>query len=398
MKIPAPLATALLLALVFAHPAYAQDDWVKTGTNLGAQRIRLAAADFRPGGSDPDTSSLKTSFDQTFYSDLQNAGIFDMVSKSMAPPLMPSSQQDAQLSAWAAAPSSAEMVAFGTLSDSGGKLSVTGYLDDTKNPQSPQVLGKQYSDSASPENARRIAHRFADEIIARLGGGINGIAETTIYYVCAKGTKEICAMDYDGQGQRQITHLGSISLSPRVSADNSRLAFASLGKQGWSIRVYSLELGRQVAFNSPAGTTLSPAWSSDGAKLAFSSDRAGGDSEIFTSDTSGGNAHRLEPQDQRADCLVQRPHGAAADLHHGFRWRERAAHDRRRLCDLAIMVTERPVSCLRVEPQVRPRRARRPGHLHHGHRQPPLDAADPRCRPQRLPLVGARRPPHCLSA
>ncbi len=293
MKTIARLATTLLLTLTALSPLYAQDDWVKTGTNLGAQRIRLAAADFRPGGSDPETASLKTSFDQTFYSDLQNAGIFDMVSKSMAPPLMPSTQQDVQLSAWAAAPSSAEMVAFGTLSASGGRLAVTGYLDDTKNPQSPQVLGKQYSDAASPENARRIAHRFADEIIARLGGGINGIAETTIYYVCARGTKEICAMDYDGQGQRQITHLGAISLSPRISPDNSRLAFASLGKQGWSIRVYSLELGRQVAFNSPSGTTLSPAWSSDGGKLAFSSDRAAGDSEIFTADASGGNAHRL---------------------------------------------------------------------------------------------------------
>jgi TolB protein len=300
----ARIARLLLVTLLLAAPATclpAQDDWVRTGTNMGAQKIRIAAADFAPGGTDVQTAQLKSTFDTTLYADLQNAGIFDMVSKSMAPPLMPSSQANVQLSAWAAAPSSAEMVAFGTLAVSGGKVSVTGYLDDAKNPQSPQILGKQYSDTASTTSARHIAHRFADEIIARLGGGINGIAETTIYYVSARGgnsaggggTKEIWAMDYDGQDARPITHLGTISLSPRVSPDNSRIAFASLGRAGWSIRMYSLDLGRPVEFLSPSGTTLSPAWSSDGTKLAFSSDRLGGDSEIYTTDASGGSIHRL---------------------------------------------------------------------------------------------------------
>ena len=290
---PAALLCALILPL--GTPAlHAQDDWVRTGTNMGAQRIRIAAADFYPNGTDAQTSQLQSTFDTTLYADLQNAGIFDMVSKSMAPPLTPSSQANVQLSAWAQAPSSAEMVAFGTLGVANGNLLVTGYLDDAKNPQSPQILGKQYSDTASAVSARHIAHRFADEIIARLGGGINGIAETTIYYVSAHGgSKEIWAMDYDGQGARPITHLGTISLSPRVSPDNSRVAFASLGKAGWSIRMFSLDLGRPVAFNSPGGTTLSPAWSSDGTQLAYSSDRQGSDSEIYTTDASGSSSHRL---------------------------------------------------------------------------------------------------------
>src|SRR6202012_793072 len=55
---------------------------------------------------------------------------------------------------------------------------------------------------------------------------------------------------------------------------------------------FSLVLGRPVSFNSPAGTTLSPAWSRDGAKLAFSAARSG-DPEIFTSDGSGGNLKQI---------------------------------------------------------------------------------------------------------
>src|SRR5215813_3312707 len=90
-------------------------DWVRTGTNLGATKIRLAAANFKPTSTDPQTGSLKSAFDTTLFNDLTNAGIFDMVSKSMAPPAMPGSPQEINLPDWAAAPSNADMVAFGAI-------------------------------------------------------------------------------------------------------------------------------------------------------------------------------------------------------------------------------------------------------------------------------------------
>jgi TolB protein len=284
--------------LIFLLPSLAcveasAQDWVKTGTNLGAARIRLAAADFAPSSSDAQTPALKTTFDTTLYNDLNAAGIFDMVSKSMAPPVMPASPQQMNLAQWAAAPANAAFVAFGSISVAADRVAVYGWLFDAKNPGSPQILGKQYNEAASQDNARLIAHRFADEIIARLGGGINGIAETHIYYIAARGgNKEVWQMDYDGQGQHALTHLRTISLSPRVSPDNDRIAFASLGRQGWSLRMYSLLLGRIVSFPSMVGNTLSPAWASDGAKLAFSATRAG-DPEIFTSDANGGNVKQV---------------------------------------------------------------------------------------------------------
>jgi TolB protein len=278
------------LATLAALPAAAQD-WVHTGSNLGNERIRIAAADFKPVGADPQTPALKAAFDATLYDDLGNAGIFDLVSKSMAPQAAPGSPQEISLAQWSAAPANAAMVAFGALSATNGRLVVYGWLDDTRNTVNPQVLGKQYNEEASQDMARTVAHRFADEIILRLGGGINGIAETKIYFVSSRsGTKEIWEMDYDGQNQHAVTHLGTISLSPRISPDNSRIAFASLGHNGWDIRTYSLELGRLVSF--PAGTAggsnQSPAWSGDGTKIAFSSSRSG-DSEIWVADASGGN-------------------------------------------------------------------------------------------------------------
>ena len=270
-------------------------DWVRTGTNLSNTSIRLAVADFKPASADPQTPALKTIFDATLYNDLNNAGIFDMVSKSLAPQAMPGSPQEMVLSQWSADPATAAMVAFGALSVTNGRLVVYGWLFDTRNTASPQVLGQQYNETASEDMARTIAHRFADAIIFRLGGGINGIAETKIYFVSSRtGSKEIWVMDYDGENQHQVTHLGSISLSPRVSPDNSRVAFASLGREGWAIRMYSLDLGRMVAF--PAGTAggsnQAPAWTSDGTRLAFSSAR-GGRPDIWITDAGGGNTHRV---------------------------------------------------------------------------------------------------------
>jgi TolB protein len=288
-----PLFATLLIGVLSSH--LQAQDWVHTGTNMGNDRIRIAAADFKPVGVDPQTPALKATFDATLYSDLASAGIFDMVSKSMSPQSAPGSQQEINLGQWADAPANAAMVAFGALSSTNGRLVVYGWLDDTHNTTNPQVLGKQYNEAATDEMARTVAHRFADEIISRLGGGINGIAETKIYFVSSRsGSKEIWAMDYDGQNQHAITHLGSTSLSPRISPDNSRLAFASLGREGWSIRMYSLELNRLVAF--PAGTAggsnFSPAWSGDGSKIAFSSARTG-DPEIWVADANGGNLRRV---------------------------------------------------------------------------------------------------------
>ena len=268
-------------------------DWVHTGTNLGVDKIRIAASDFKANGGDPQTAALKHTFDLTLYSDLENAGIFDLVSKSFNPQERPGAPQEIHLAQWSADPTLAAMVTFGSLGVQGNRVSVYGYLFDAKNAGSPQVLGKQYSEDASQDNARAIAHKFADEIIFRLGGGIPGIAESKIYYVCTRGgSKQIFAMDYDGQNQHQLTSMAGPAISPHVSPDNSRVAFSVLGSHGWTLSMYSLDLNRQVAFQSPGGSSISPSWSADGRTLLFSSSRSG-DPEIYSSDATGGNLHRL---------------------------------------------------------------------------------------------------------
>jgi len=292
LRITPRLAILSVLFFALAFPALAQD-WIRTGTGVGGEKIRLAAADFKSSGVDPQSAALDKTFNAVLFNDLHQSGIFEMVSKSFYPVEPIASPSDVRLDQWAAPPPKASMLAFGSLTANAGSMTVSGWLFDVKSPQNPQVLAKQYRDAATDANARLYAHRFADEIIFRLGGGLNGIAETKLYFVSSRtGHKEVWAMDYDGAAQYAVTQLASISLSPRVSPDNSRIAFASFYKGGPNIAMWSNELGRLVKFPFFGGTNLSPAWSSDGTHIAFSSSRAGYP-EIYVCDQNGNNLVQL---------------------------------------------------------------------------------------------------------
>lgn len=283
---------AIFFCFAIAANLLAQD-WIKSGTGLGVERIRIAVPEFKAANQDPRNSELLRTFNDTLWNDLTNAGIFEMVSKSFYPLGQIGAPSDVKFDTWGQTPVNAAMLVFGNLGASGNNVVVQGWLEDVKNPNSPPVLAKQYTDNATTQQARVIAHKFADEIIFRLGGGINGIAETQIYYVSTRsGHKEIWAMDYDGANQHPVTTLGTISLSPHVSPDGSRLAFSSFNGSAWEIRMFSFDLNRMVSFPRYGRTNLSPSWAPDGTRLAFSSSRSG-TPEIYAVDQSGGNLHRL---------------------------------------------------------------------------------------------------------
>jgi TolB protein len=284
---------ALILFLLSSFYLHAQTDWIRTGTGLGVEKIRIAVPDFKSLSSDPQAAGLLKVFNDTLWNDLDNAGIFDLVSKSFYPLEVPAQPQEVKFDAWGNPPPNAGMLVFGNLNLAGQNLTVQGWLYDIKNTAAPQILGKQYNDQATPDAARIIAHKFANEIIFRLGGGINGIAESKIAYVSNRsGHKEIWVMDYDGANQHQLTRTGSISLSPRISPDGSRVAYSAIAGGSWEIEMFSLDLNRNISFPRFGGTNLSPAFSADGTKIAFSSSRTG-DPEIYIVDSTGHALKRI---------------------------------------------------------------------------------------------------------
>jgi TolB protein len=288
------LASLLTLLLACAGGAAAQD-WFKTGTGLGVSKARVAAPEF--GVKSPGVQPLEKTFHDVLWSDLQFCGILDLVSPSFYPVQLPTQPSELKPADWSADPANAYMVAYGNISGDGTNLAAAGYLTDVHNPSAPIALQKVYRGTATDAGARLLAHKFADDIVALLGGGNAGIAQTQIAFVSSKsGNKEIWAMDYDGANQHQLTHLKSISLTPRWSPDSSRIAFTCYvpfrGITSPQICVYSSVSDRLISFPRYRGSNSSPAWSPDGNQIAFMSSQ-NGDPEIYVTDTDGSHLKRL---------------------------------------------------------------------------------------------------------
>src|SRR5271155_537152 len=287
-------AVAAALTLMMAGPAAAQD-WFKTGTGLGVSKARVAVPDF--AARTPAAEPLEKTFHDVLWADLEYSGILDLVSPSFYPTKVPTQPNELNAADWSAAPASAYMVAYGSLSTDNTGLAAAGFLSEVQNPTAPIALQKVYRGAATDADARRLAHQFADDIIAFLSGGQPSIAQTKIAYASERnGNKEIWVMDYDGANQQQLTHLKSISLTPRWSPDATRIAFTCFapyrGVTSAQICIYSTASDRLIAFPRYRGTNTSPAWSPDGSQIAFMSSQ-GGDPEIYLADADGGHLHRI---------------------------------------------------------------------------------------------------------
>ncbi|MBZ5565522.1 MAG: Tol-Pal system beta propeller repeat protein TolB [Acidobacteriia bacterium] len=286
--------TALSLIFLAFHPTAGQDQaQFSTGINLGAPRIRLAVPELPPTSVDQALVSLTQEFNQVLWNDLDNAGIFDLVSKSYYPLNVPKEPEEVDFKTWSSSPVSAQMLVFGKTEVINANLVITGRLFDLGNQANPQVLGKRYVATMNEVSTRAAAHRFANEIIQTLGGGISGINLSQIAFVSNRtGHDEIWVMDYDGFNQRPITSYGSICTTPRWSPDNSKLAFTSYGSGNPELNVFSFETNRRLPFPHYKGLNTTPAWSPDGKKLLFCSSMSG-DPEIYICDPNGFNLQRL---------------------------------------------------------------------------------------------------------
>lgn len=269
------------------------EGWFRFGINMGQAVVRIAVPDFPTRSTDPRVANLTKVFNEVLWNDLNNSGIVDVVSKSLYPIKVPQEPQDVDFNAWSNPPASAQMLAFGFTEVRNNSLVVTARLFDVHSPQNPGVLAKRYVADLNELSARDAAHRFANEIIQTLGGGIPGINLTKIAYVSNR-TKhtQIWVMDYDGYNQHQVTNYPSLNLTPRWSPDNSEIAFTSYASGNPQIYLYSLLTNRRISFPTYKGLNTTPAWSPDGKKIAFCSSM-GGTQEIYVSDANGMGLQRL---------------------------------------------------------------------------------------------------------
>lgn len=288
-------------------------------------KVRIAVPDLRGANVPADVSQA---FNNTLWNDLDSAGVFEMVSKSLYPTAVPQKPEDFKapvtppapaprrlrpgqtpppppapisqgpwLTDWSQPPVLARLLAFGSTSTEGDRFQLAGWLYDVSRAETggAHIFGKRYIDSNDAGGARRVAHAFASDILEKVGAGA-GIFGTRIYFVSNRTggkNKEIWAMDYDGNNQTQLTRYESLTLNPAVSPDGALLAFTTFARGTPGIFVHSLETNRRLTFyNQVASLNATPGFSPDGRRIAFASS-ASGRAQIYIANIDGGDLRRI---------------------------------------------------------------------------------------------------------
>src|SRR5437016_13225623 len=64
----------LLFLLFLAIPGFTQEDWIRTGTGLAVDKMRLAVPAFKASTNDAKNPDLLKAFKETLWNDLTHSG------------------------------------------------------------------------------------------------------------------------------------------------------------------------------------------------------------------------------------------------------------------------------------------------------------------------------------
>lgn len=277
------LLPAFLGAALFAQtPPPAGQEVVLSATAGGKLAVALAS----PAVSGLEPSLVARQFTEVLARDLEESDPFGLVKGGL-----PAASDPSTYKAWADA--GAEWLITLSLAQKGAdEVAVVCIVVDPR--AGKDVFRKSYSGKEAA--LRRIAHTLADDLVARLVGE-KGVAGTRIVFVKAMGNsvKEIWQVDRDGTHALQLTHHGSLTLSPTVAADG-KLAYVTY-KGGppeiWGQKAPGGPHVRLYPLPGASAHCSSPSWSPDGKRLAFVQQDRRGNSDIMVLDLDRGRVRQL---------------------------------------------------------------------------------------------------------
>ncbi|MDA8170520.1 MAG: Tol-Pal system beta propeller repeat protein TolB [Nitrospiraceae bacterium] len=195
-----------------------------------------------------------------------------------------------------------------------------------------QIFSRKYS--AASDLIRPLAHSIADDIYQALTGSKSPFKSRLAFVTVSHGRRDLAIADWDCGRIHRLGFKDSIILTPRWSPDGGSLLYSARRGGLWGVYLLDLATMRQRAVFRASGTNLagdidargdvvfsssvhgspnlyempsggklirltktsgidvSPAFSPDGSKIAFVSDR-GGSPQIYIMNTDGYNISRL---------------------------------------------------------------------------------------------------------
>lgn len=256
----------------------------------GAERHRMAVSPLKNIGAGEDGRNLATEMADVMAEDLNRSGWFQVIDRSA---YIENAQNSGvapgtfDFADWSTI--GAEGLIKGAFETQGNAISVELRLYDVF--QQKQIVGKQYSGEV--RDARRIAHRFVDEIIFQFTG-TRGVFDSRIAYVSTGGErfKEIYVTHLDGSEVTKITNNRTINLFPAWSPDSRSVLYTSYKNGRPQVFSYDLFTAQEKPFSTQEGLNLGGDWAPDGQSVALALEKAG-NIDLYLVDTAGNVMQRL---------------------------------------------------------------------------------------------------------
>jgi TolB protein len=268
---------------------------------------KLGIAGFVALSTDAETVAAAKTIGEVLFDDINYEREYYMFGKDAVATIpKPTSLDDVALDKWKEI--NANAVIVGTVRKGGSGVIVQVRLIDVATGKT--AFGKEYSGSIA--NPRRYAHTFSDEMHDNQLQ-LRGVARTKLAFssdrpkelmkgpVKDRDIQEIYIVDYDGANPVRVTTTTTLNVAPAWSPDNQVIAYtswrpSSAGNFGvfQDIILSYIQVGQRTtpANGSPDRQNYLPAWSPDGTRLAFTSNRDG-NPEIYVMNKDGSGLRRM---------------------------------------------------------------------------------------------------------